>query len=220
MNYLLKRVIYHFHHPNYLAFLLSLLLLIILPPVSSILKHGLIITDIAYGLVILMAAIFTTSSSKEALAFLLLGGVIFFLFNLNSSKLPIALLNAILTTTFFTLVFWKLMNYVLTSKIIDINGVFACTAGYLVLGLIGTTLFVLIEIAFPNAFNLREQSNFQDLMYYSYITITTVGFGDITPAHPFAKSTTVLFGILGQLYLTILVGIIIGKYLAYEAIKD
>lgn len=80
-------------------------------------------------------------------------------------------------------------------------------------------LFFLIELNFPDSFILPENWEYYDFIYFSYVTLTTVGFGDITPVHPFAKSFTILISIAGQLYLTILIAIVIGKYLASETVK-
>ncbi|MEL6393410.1 MAG: potassium channel family protein, partial [Bacteroidota bacterium] len=53
-----------------------------------------------------------------------------------------------------------------------------------------------------------------DLIYYSFITLTTVGYGDIVPTNQIIKSVSIIIAITGQIYLTFVVAIIIGKYLA------
>ncbi len=85
----------------------------------------------------------------------------------------------------------------------------------MILGIIAAPFFFLIEQNLPNSFNLPENTEFYDFIYFSYVTLTTVGFGDIAPVHHIAKSFSILVGIFGQLYLTILVAIIIGKYIAH-----
>ncbi len=51
------------------------------------------------------------------------------------------------------------------------------------------------------------------LMYYSLVTLATIGYGDITPKHEVAKSISVGLGLLGQIYLTVLVAMLVGKFL-------
>jgi len=62
-------------------------------------------------------------------------------------------------------------------------------------------------------------SHYNDLIYYSFVTLTTVGYGDITPANSLTKSLTILEAIIGQLYLTVLVALLVGKYVS-ESIKE
>jgi hypothetical protein len=55
---------------------------------------------------------------------------------------------------------------------------------------------------------------FHDYLYFSFVTLTTLGYGDITPVSAFAKSLTIFIAITGQLYLTILIAMLVGKYLS------
>lgn len=51
-----------------------------------------------------------------------------------------------------------------------------------------------------------------DLVYFSSITLTSIGFGDITPSSYHTKLITAFFGIAGQFYVVVLVGILISKF--------
>ena len=53
-----------------------------------------------------------------------------------------------------------------------------------------------------------------DYLYFSFVTMTTLGYGDVTPVSSTAKSTTIIIAIAGQLYLTILVAMLVGKFLS------
>lgn len=55
---------------------------------------------------------------------------------------------------------------------------------------------------------------FEKFIYYSFVTLTTVGYGDITPNSSAAKVLTIFLCTAGQLYLTVLVGLIVGKYIS------
>ena len=76
---------------------------------------------------------------------------------------------------------------------------------YLNFGLMCTTAYRLIWDLVPNSFNgiaegttsLRASGT---LLYFSFVVLTTIGFGDIVPVHPFARSLADLEGIIGQLY--------------------
>ncbi|NNL01024.1 MAG: two pore domain potassium channel family protein, partial [Eudoraea sp.] len=51
-----------------------------------------------------------------------------------------------------------------------------------------------------------------DLVYYTLVTLTTVGYGDITPQIPVAKSLSMIIAISGQFYIAVVVAIIVGKF--------
>jgi len=54
---------------------------------------------------------------------------------------------------------------------------------------------------------------FHDYIYFSLVTMTTLGYGDVTPVSSSAKSITIMIAVTGQLYLTILVAMLVGKFL-------
>jgi len=76
---------------------------------------------------------------------------------------------------------------------------------YLNIGLIFVALFCFVALLVPNAFNgfgplqdnLSVAGNF---IYFSFVTLTTVGYGDIVPLHPIARALTNVEAIIGQLY--------------------
>lgn len=81
---------------------------------------------------------------------------------------------------------------------------------YLLIAMAFASLFLLVGLRAPNAF---ANVTFEDssaltsaLIYFSCVTLTTVGYGDITPVHPLARSLCNLEAIIGQLYPAILIG--------------
>ena len=96
---------------------------------------------------------------------------------------------------------------------VDEQIIFAAVCGYLILGIIATVLFSFSYQNIEGAFNIVDPKE-TDFLYFSFISMTAVGYGDITPTSPFTKSLAVAFGIIGQLYLTILVAILVGQYVS------
>jgi voltage-gated potassium channel len=78
--------------------------------------------------------------------------------------------------------------------------------------------YLLIEAIFPNSFSGLEhvawQHNLQDMLYYSMVTLSTLGYGDITPAQPVARFFAYMESITGIFYTTVLVASLIGIRLA------
>jgi Ion channel len=78
-------------------------------------------------------------------------------------------------------------------------------AGYLLLGFAWAQLYELVALWHPGAFaGAVEGGGSLPWMYYSFVTLTTMGYGDIMPVHPLARAVAVLEALTGQLYLTIL----------------
>ena len=75
---------------------------------------------------------------------------------------------------------------------------------YVTIGLVFVALYSLVGAASPNVFNgltvAAQVSLPSDLIYFSFTTLTTVGYGDIVPVHPVARSLSNLEAIVGQLY--------------------
>jgi len=107
------------------------------------------------------------------------------------------------------------------SKTVSFNMILGAFCGYLLLGLIASFLNIALLSHSPDAIrglsyfsgNDRSIDIFSNVMYYSFITMTSIGYGDIIPMTINAKMLSVFIGILGQFYTTIIVALIIGKYL-------
>ena len=214
-----KYLRHHFHHPNYFYFMVSLILLIMVPPFSELIESKDLFLNLSFGLVIFMGIFYTTPNLRQFTLLSILGVILFVLFIIGQQNKAFYFLTPIAMLIYFSGIFRNLMLHIFQVEKIGLNEVYASIAGYLVLGIIATPFFFLIEHALPNSFHLPKDVEFYDFIYFSYVTLTTVGFGDISPVHHIAQSFTVLVGISGQLYLTILVAIIIGKYLAYEELN-
>ena len=77
---------------------------------------------------------------------------------------------------------------------------------YLLIGLIFALGFHAIYLfSGASSFNNIERTGVKDFLYYSFITLATVGYGDITPVHPFARSMATFEALIGQLYPAILI---------------
>jgi voltage-gated potassium channel len=82
------------------------------------------------------------------------------------------------------------------------------------IGFLGAMICRALYTINSDAFIIREMHNdMATFLYFSFITITTIGYGDILPNSIFAKFTAMYLGIIGQLYLAIVMAIIIGKLL-------
>ncbi len=89
---------------------------------------------------------------------------------------------------------------------------------YLLIGIAASVLFSTIYMYRPDSFNPVDYSFSRpaDFIYYGFVTMTTLGFGDITPRGSLARSFSILFSVAGQLYLTMIIAMLVGKYLSQK----
>ncbi len=111
------------------------------------------------------------------------------------------------------------MTYVLLAKRATTEVVFAAICVYLLIGFVGAMLFGLLDLWQPEALRLpviggtafEDAAQFATVLYFSFVTLTTLGYGDITPTRPETMSLATLEAVVGQLYLVVLVATFVGR---------
>lgn len=89
--------------------------------------------------------------------------------------------------------------------------VYGGITGYMLIGVTFAIIYTVIYQIDPQAFHVDESARhhdllpFGDLIYYSFICLTTLGIGDITPLNPFARSVTVVETIIGVMYVAVMI---------------
>ena len=122
-----------------------------------------------------------------------------------------------LLSLFYTVVTIEIILQVMKAREVNKNVIFGVMGGYISLGLIAFFLLLGIHFAEPDSFRglegMQGESLFENLLYYAYITLMTIGYGDISPVKPLAQKAAVLIGLLGQFYLVIITAGVVGKYI-------
>lgn len=117
---------------------------------------------------------------------------------------------------FFLFIFWEVLKYLIKPSYINSDIISASACGYFLLIEISTFLLQFYVYQNPQSFKGLDLSSpastYMDLVYFSSITLTSIGFGDITPNTHHTKLITSFFGIAGQFYSVVLVGILISKF--------
>jgi hypothetical protein len=114
------------------------------------------------------------------------------------------------TATFLTLGF-LIARRVFAPGRINRHRIEGAIALYLLAGMVLSQVLLFISLNHPGAFILLGHPASHDdisgsLNYYSFVAITTLGFGDITPVHPLARAFTILGAVFGTMYPAILIG--------------
>ena len=108
-----------------------------------------------------------------------------------------------------------LMRYVFGPEVMDSDRLWGAAAAYLMIGILWCFLYALVELREVDTFLVRgtpARLALTDLLYFSFSTLTTVGFGDIVPVTRLGHVVAILEGIVGTLFLAILIAKLVGVY--------
>ncbi len=96
----------------------------------------------------------------------------------------------------------------------------AAVVTYLLMALMWSFAYALLEFYQPGSFNSLEgltRDSRQFFLYYSFVTLTTLGFGDITPLTEKAKALTILQAFIGQIYLVVILAWLVGMHVSRKS---
>lgn len=128
---------------------------------------------------------------------------------------PVALASIALFVG-FTL--WQLLRFVLRAQRVDTEVLCSGISIYLLAGLLWSYLFLVVDRLRPHAFQFPAgdapdgRLDFANAVYFSFGTLTTAGYGDVTPMDRFARMLATLESIVGVLFLAVLISRLVSLY--------
>lgn len=109
---------------------------------------------------------------------------------------------------------FRSLGVVLRSRRVTGDVLAGALAAYVMAGLSFAVVFGVIEAGAPGAFSLASRrTEFADLVYFSFVTLLTVGYGDVTPALPLARALALFEGLFGVVYTTMVMAALVAAYL-------
>ena len=107
------------------------------------------------------------------------------------------------------------MREVFLSGSVDLNKIIGSVCVYLLLVFVWAIAYDLLELATPGSFHglaaSRDLSRFDEFTYFSLVTMTTLGYGDITPVSSFARIVSAVQAGIGSLYLAVVIARLVGR---------
>ena len=135
----------------------------------------------------------------------------------NKGILAIGMIAGVI---FIAVVIANILRYMFKSEEINREIIYAAILLYLLAAVMWAFVYTFLELIDPASFNI-DLSQHQDYLlvfqYFSFVTITTLGYGDITPVTEVAKAITVLEAVAGQLYLVVAVAWLVGMYVSQKS---
>jgi hypothetical protein len=188
--------------------------------------------DIMVVLVISVALMTAIQERKQAVIALVLG-VPAILLRLTTSAIPDnAVRNrAILmfSALFFAYLIWNVLHDIYSEKRSTGERVFGALCAYVFIGIVFALLYAHLEFRDPDAyaFHLSNESLVEEasseatlvpmFTYYSFVTLTTLGYGDITPISDAARTLAWMEALIGQLYLAVMVASFVAVHISKKS---
>ncbi len=98
---------------------------------------------------------------------------------------------------------------------VTLNRVVGALSIYLLLGVVWAILFAFVQLAEPSAFHYAGRAAgdpIEHLLYYSFVTLATLGYGDVAPVHAVARTLAYMEAVVGQLYIAVLIAGLVGRH--------
>jgi voltage-gated potassium channel len=116
-----------------------------------------------------------------------------------------------------------ILAYVVRGGPVNADKIYGAICVYMLIGYAWTFIYALLDEIEPGSFGILAGVGPNDyagrvmyLRYFSYITLATVGFGDVVPHTPTARTFVVLEAIVGQFYLVALIGRLVGLHIVHS----
>ncbi len=176
-----------------------------------------LVYNVFLSLVIVLSifAVAEEQSTRFNIHLLIAIGAVWLIHSVESLVL-IGLLRLVIVVFFFSVVI-KFIKLVYKRKVIDKYVVIEAINGYLLLGIGFSLLIYISRLYYPEAFNFDLPTNNSisyDPIYFSFVTLTTLGYGDKLPLGDVAKAISLLIALAGQFYLVTVMSFIVGKMLS------
>jgi hypothetical protein len=171
-----------------------------------------------FNLATLVAAVVAVSRSRRAFAVSLMSAVLLSVLWYLALRTPGLGDNALAwggTTVFYIFVLVHLMRYVLRAEVVSSDKLFGAASVYLMLAITWAGMYGMLQYFYSQPFAYLNQPGILDrseLVYFSFTTLTTAGFGDITPVLKQARVLAILEACTGVLYTAILIARLASEY--------
>jgi hypothetical protein len=164
-----------------------------------------------------LASLYAFASERRSVVVIAALGLPFLALDALSLWAPgpaLTMLTYAFGTLLYAYIIFALLRDLLARHTVTADMIYCAVSIYLLIGMMWSGIYILLEAAQPGSF--EGLSAAADIVYFSFVALTTVGFGDIAPVTVLARRLAVLEAAMGSIYMAIIVALIVGRYLSYE----
>ena len=190
-----------------------LLMMIVSPFIRYTGQIGHLLTAILAVMIPLTSLYALTADRNQTITIILLAAPLVILDALSVllSNRVMMIAAYIFATALYLYIIVLLVKTLLSQRKITADLIYCAISTYFLIGIMWSCVYVVIESISPGAFSgVQDRS---DLLYFSFVTLTTVGFGDITPQSIIAKRVAVIEAAMGGIYLAVIIAMLVGRYM-------
>ena len=202
-----------YYKSKYAVLFYSLLLTLVLTPAAAVLGFGQTIIRLVCGLALIAAVM--TNETKRNRYILLIGLILIVVVRLASERddVPISAGSMVgLFGVIGLLAAATALRAVVKSRGVDREIIYAALSTYLLAGIFFAQVHLAIESYWPGSYKGPSDFSESSALYFSFVTLATLGYGDFLPQTDLARGVTVFEVIGGQLYLAVMVARLIGLF--------
>ncbi len=197
--------------------LIFLLIYVILTPFFALVLNEELLLNISFSAVMLSAVLTVSQKKKSRIVFVLLvlPCLVFIWIKLTVTSSEMFLAGVVLQALFNLFMVFVIILFIFEEPVITRNTISAAVVAYLFVALFFTNLFLMLELIFPGSFSIGHGQIMADpsvLRYFSFVTLSTLGYGDVVPITSQAKTMAIAEALIGQIYLTVLIARLVGVY--------
>ncbi|MBC8176600.1 MAG: two pore domain potassium channel family protein [Desulfobacteraceae bacterium] len=174
---------------------------------------------------ILLSGIYAVSEDRVSLFFALVTGVpaLFINWSFQIFKIPsLLLIHHICAALFFATATVIIVRHLINQKVVTVDLIWGAVCGYFFIGFMWSAIFSLLETFHPGSFKLGSQvvPNIDSFIYFSFVTLATLGYGDIVPLTEKAQSLAIIETVMGQMYLAVNIAALVAIRISQSRNKD
>jgi len=170
-----------------------------------------------YGIIFSLIFVFAIRTIKEhnfRLYYFSAAAILIFWISFFFNMKYLMLTSHLFSVVFFIIVVVLSVIKLAKAKVISAIEFIEAVNIYFFLGIIGSILLSVTYWLNPDAFSSGNPLTAPaDLIYFSFVTLTSLGYGDISPVHPIARSISIFLSFSGQIYIAMIISMLVGKYL-------
>jgi len=205
-------------HP---IFLVGLLLFFILPDVLEKIFFFSLSPQLIFAILVVSSVLLIqTSPRKRLMSYGLVVALVIFIFIWNNygAAHGIEIAAYIFLFAYFSFITFYLFKDLMRSRKITGSVIIGAFAGYFMIGVICFFIYAFLDNAYPDTISVDMQSEggIDDMLYFSFITLTTIGYGDFSPISNLGQKIAILEGLIGQFYIAIVMAILVGKFISHK----
>jgi voltage-gated potassium channel len=204
------------------ALLLFVIFIIFIVPFFPIEMHKFLYT-VSYTIIFLLSALALSNYRSKIFNLAVIVIVIEWISDILNLTTLIGI-SLVVNICFFLLIVTLLIRQIAQAKKVTPHVIMESINGYLMLGLAFSILIALVCAIDPTAYSFKHLSDKMDpsvsyssnYIYFGFVTLTTLGYGDIAPLTPVAKSLSNFISVAGQMYVAIIIAALVSKYLGQK----